>query len=65
MERKSVSIQPVERIGKIAPVLPVRFFKPFPDQSERRRMGRPKEQLPTKEQSGQHDFAENTIDLKI
>ncbi|HWR43097.1 hypothetical protein [Sporomusa sp.] len=43
MERKSTSIQPVERLGRISPVLPIRFFKPLPDQSELRKRNQAEE----------------------
>lgn len=64
MDRKT-SIPPVERVGRIAPVLPVQFFKPFPEQSELRRRNKPRQPAQTRQQPGQPAATGHTIDLKV
>jgi hypothetical protein len=63
MERRS-SIQPIEKLGKISPVLPIRFFRPLPDRSELRKRKQRNQQLvkgniPVVKQQ------EGVIDLKV
>ena len=62
MERKSS--QPVERLGRISPVLPIRFFKPLPDQSDTRKRKQRNQQL-VNEDKPVLKQQEGVIDLKV
>ena len=62
MERKPT--QSVERLGKISPVLPIRFFKPLPDQSDLRKKKRPQSQQPANDEEQRVKHSDNSIDLK-
>lgn len=67
MERDRSTIQPVERLGKVSPVLPIRFFYPLPEQSELRKKQRQKtqqKQQKPKETENKFTHKEGSIDLK-
>lgn len=64
MERKATSIQPVERLERISPVVPIRSFKPLPDQSELRKKNRLKNQQLTNESENRANRKAGSIDLK-
>lgn len=62
MERKSS--QSVEKLGRISPVLPIRFFKPLPDQSELRKRKQKNHQF-KQEEKPLLKQQEGVIDLKV
>lgn len=62
MERRSS--QSVERLNRISPVLPIRFFKPLPDQTELRKRKQKNPQY-AKENKPALKQQEGVIDLKV
>ncbi|MBP2636439.1 MAG: hypothetical protein H6Q72_2346 [Firmicutes bacterium] len=62
MERKSS--QSVEKLSRISPVLPIRFFKPLPDQSDLRKRKQKNPQF-GKEDKPAVKQQEGVIDLKV
>lgn len=64
MDRKATSIQPVERLVRISPVVPVYSFKPLPDQSELRKKNRLKNQLLANDSENRAKREAGSIDLK-
>lgn len=61
MERKTP--QAVEKLSRISPVLPVRFFKPLPDQNESRKRKQRNQQFAKEDQPVLKQ--EGVIDLKV
>ncbi|TWH46451.1 hypothetical protein [Sporomusa sp. KB1] len=64
MERKTTSIPPVERLGKISPVRPIQFFNQLSDQSMPRKKNKLKNQQVAKEHEKRPSPTEGSIDLK-
>lgn len=62
MERKSS--QSVEKLGRISPILPVRFFKPLPDQGQARKRKQKDQQAPQENNIGLKN-QDGVIDLKV
>lgn len=62
MERKSS--QSVEKLSRVSPVLPIRFFKPLPDQSELRKRKQKNPQFGTEDRPAVKQ-PNGVIDLKV